>query len=386
VITSAVSSKNGKMPPWFRKVFTMDTKSFEFHRPAYLKWGNYRLATLALILVLVLPMTASAASFWCVWFPWWPLCGNSGGGCGERLTEVSGFGSNPGNLTMCTYVPENLETSRPLVVALNGCNQQAADYDDETGWIKFADRHQFALLLPQQKEANNMSKCFNWFALDDIERDQGEALSIRQMVDKMAYDNGIDPQKVYVTGLSAGGGMAAVMLATYPDVFAGGAIIAGIPYRCATTVGEALGQCGVSLVPGQLVPMKDLSPDTWGNLVRNSSNHNGSFPRVSIWQGTNDTTVNPADQQELVDQWTNVSGIDQTPDIEDTINGHEHKLYKNDNGDTLVETVLISGMGHGTPIDPRDVDDPCGSAAPFILDVRICSSFHIIKFWGLDSQ
>lgn len=367
----------------------MDTKFFEFLGSAYPKWGNRWLATLALTLVLLLPMTASAASFWCTWFPWWPLCGNNENplsGCGERLTEVSGFGSNPGNLKMCTYVPENLETSRPLVVALHGCKQQAANYDDETGWIKFADAHQFALLLPQQQDANNISKCFNWFEPNDSERDQGEALSIRQMIDKMASDNGIDPQAVYVTGLSAGGGMAAVMLATYPDMFAGGAIIAGIPYKCATNAGEALGQCGVSLVPGQLVPMKDLSPDAWGNLVRNASSHNGSFPRVSIWQGTNDTTVNPADQQELVDQWTNVQGIDQSPDIEDTINGHEHKLYKNDNGDALVETILISGMGHGTPIDPGDGDDQCGASGPFILDVGTCASFHIIKFWGLNSQ
>ena len=123
-----------------------------------------------------------------------------------------------------------------------------------------------------------------------------------------------------------------------------------------------------------------------GNLVRNASNHNGPYPRVSIWQGTNDTTVNPTDQTELVDQWTNVLGIDQTPDTEDTINGHEHKLYKNDNGEPLIETFLINGMGHGTPVDPGDADDQCGEAAAYILDVGTCSSYYIIKFWGLDSQ
>ncbi len=359
----------------------MDSKFSEVHRSVYPKWGT----TLVLsLLLLLLPMTASASSFWCTWFPWLPICSKTG--CGESLTEVSDFGSNPGNLKMCTYVPENLETSRPLVVALHGCTQRAADYDDETGWIKFADRHEFALLLPQQQVTNNSNKCFNWFKLDDIERDRGEALSIRQMIDKMTSDISIDTQKVYVTGLSAGGGMAAVMLAAYPDMFAGGAIIAGIPYRCATNSTEALNECGVSLMPGQVVPIKDLSPDAWGNLVRNASSHNGSFPRVSIWQGTNDTTVNPADQQELVEQWTNVHGIDQTPDIEDTINGHIHKLYKNDNGDAQVETFMISGMGHGTPIDPGDGDDQCGAVRPFILDVGICSSFHIIKFWGLDFQ
>ncbi|WP_155313601.1 alpha/beta hydrolase family esterase [Desulfosarcina ovata] len=365
----------------------MDAQSSEFNGSALPKWSNHWLIILvSALLLILLPMTALGSNFWCIWFPWWPLCGNNESDCGERLTEVSDFGSNPGNLKMCTYVPENLEPSRPLVVALHGCKQQAEDYDNETGWIKFAERNQFALLLPQQQKANNMSKCFNWFELNDIERDKGEALSIRQMIKKMASDTDIDPEKVYITGLSAGGGMATVMLAVYPDMFAGGAIIAGIPYKCATNVGEALNECGVSIVPGQLAPMKDLSPDAWGNLVRNASSHNGPYPRISIWQGTSDTTVNPADQQELVDQWTNVLGVDQTPDIEDTINGHEHKLYKNDNGEPLIETILISGMGHGTPIDPGGGDDQCGEAASYILDVGTCSSYYIIKFWGLDFQ
>jgi poly(hydroxyalkanoate) depolymerase family esterase len=361
----------------------MDTKKKEFHGSTRLKRVNRRLAALMLTLLLMMPMTASAAGFWCTFFPWLPFC-NSLSSCGEPLTEVTGFGSNPGNLKMCRYVPEHLESSRPLIVALHGCSQQAADYDVETGWIKFADRYQFALLLPQQQNTNNMSKCFNWFEPRDTERDQGEALSIRQMIDKMVSDIGIDPAKVYVTGLSAGGGMAAAMLAAYPEMFAGGAIIAGIPYKCATNAGQALGQCGVSLSQGQLAPIKDLSPDAWGDLVRSASDYNGPFPRVSIWQGANDTTVNPANQQALVDQWTNVLGIDQTPDIEDMINGQEHNRYNNDNGDTLVETVMVSGMGHGTPIDPGDGEDQCGTESPYILNVGICSSFHIIRFWGLD--
>jgi poly(3-hydroxybutyrate) depolymerase len=130
--------------------------------------------------------------------------------------------------------------------------------------------------------------------------------------------------------------------------------------------------------------MKDLTPAQWGSLVRSASNHGGPFPRVSIWQGTTDGTVNPQDQRELVDQWTNVLGIDQIADGEDTINGQPHKLYKDGNGKVLLETVLITGMGHGTPIAPGAAENRCGKAAPFILDVGICSSFHILKFWGLD--
>jgi poly(3-hydroxybutyrate) depolymerase len=86
--------------------------------------------------------------------------------------------------------------------------------------------------------------------------------------------------------------MTAVMLAVYPELFAGGAIIAGGPCKCANDANEALSQCGVSL-SGQLAPMKNLTPARWSDLVRHVPSHNGPFPRLSIWQGTAGTTVNP---------------------------------------------------------------------------------------------
>ena len=345
-----------------------------------------------LALLLALPVAAFAAagtSWWCTMLPFLPACaaapgGGGGGGANNgALTEVSNFGSNPGALRMFTYRPANLASNRPLVVALHGCSQQASSYDDETGWIKFADKHRFALLLPQQPQANNLSKCFNWFLPGDNERDKGEALSIRQMIDRIKMDAGSDPQQIYITGLSGGGAMTAVMLATYPELFAGGAILAGVPYKCASDANEALSQCGVSL-SGQLVPTKDLAPAQWGSLVRSASSHTGALPRVSIWQGSADKTVNPLNQQELVDQWTNVLGIDATPDTSDTLQGHAHKVYKDSSGKALLETVLIDAMGHGTPVGPGNLDNECGQAAPFILNVGVCSSFHIVRFWGLD--
>ncbi|HEX6363139.1 MAG TPA: PHB depolymerase family esterase [Albitalea sp.] len=344
--------------------------------------GSLRWFVLAL--GLALPVTAWAAGWWCTLFPFLPGCSGASARCGAPLTEVAQFGANPGNLQMCRYVPQGLGASRPLVVALHGCRQQAADYDDEPGWIRFADKHRFALLLPQQQEANNSRKCFNWFEPGDNARDQGEAQSIRQMIAKMASDTGIDAQKVYVTGLSAGGAMAAVMMAAYPEVFAGGGIVAGVPYKCAGGAFEALQNCGVSL-SGQLADMKDLTPAAWGQLVRNASSHAGPFPPVSIWHGTSDTTVNPKDQAELVDQWTHVLGIDQAPDAQGAIGGHPHRQYKDAGGRTLVETVTVQGMGHGTPIDPGAGDAQCGKAAPFILDAGVCSSLHILRFWGLDA-
>ena len=291
-------------------------------------------------------------------------------------TEVTGFGSNPGNLRMFKHVPAGLPSNAPLVVALHGCSQSAASYDAETGWQMLAERWQFALLLPQQQSANNSSTCFNWFESGDTARGQGEALSIKQMVDRMKADHGSNPARVYVTGLSAGGAMASTMLATYPDVFAGGAIVAGLPHRCATSQTAAF-SC--------MNPGSDLTPAQWGDKVRAASSHTGPWPIVSIWHGDADYVVRPANLTESMQQWTNVHGIDQTADVGDTVAGYPHAVYKDAAGQPKVETYLITGMGHGTPVDPGTGESQCGTAGAYILDVNICSSYHIGHFWGLDN-
>ena len=145
------------------------------------------------------------------------------------LVEINEFGTNPGALKMFAYVPEQLPRAPALVVVLHGCGQTAAAYDVGTGWSTLAKRYGFALLMAEQQSANNANTCFNWFSPGDIARGRGEAASIRQMIARMASDHKIDPRRIYITGLSAGGAMTSVMLAVYPEVFAGGAIIAGLP-------------------------------------------------------------------------------------------------------------------------------------------------------------
>ncbi len=290
--------------------------------------------------------------------------------------EVTGFGSNPGNLRMFKHVPTGLPAGVPMVVALHGCAQSASSYDNETGWQLFADRFRFALLLPQQQSANNSSSCFNWFENGDITRGQGEALSVRQMVDRMIADHGIAPSRVYVTGLSAGGAMTSVMLASYPDVFAGGAIIAGIPYRCGV---------GQSAAFSCMNPGSNLTPAQWGDKVRAASTWTGPWPIVSIWHGDADYTVRPMNLTESMEQWTNVHGVDQTADVTETIGGYPHRVYRDATGAARVETWAITGMGHGTPVDPGTGETQCGTAGAYILDVNLCSSYHIARFFGLDN-
>ena len=291
-------------------------------------------------------------------------------------TEVTSFGSNPGALKMFQYVPTGLPAGAPLVVAMHGCTQSALAYDEEPGWVALAERWKFALVLPQQQSLNNSNLCFNWFQSADIARDSGEALSIKQMVDKTKTSLGTNAARTYVTGLSAGGAMTSVMLATYPEVFAGGAVMAGLPYRCATTVAAAL----TCMSPGV-----DKTPSAWGDVVRSASTYTGTRPPVQIWHGSSDTTVKPINATELVDQWTNVAGADQTADVQDTVAGYPHNVYRDGAGRTAVEFYSLTGMGHGTPIDPGTGPTQCGIAAAYILDVNICSSYYIAKSWGLDS-
>ncbi|MFE9204735.1 PHB depolymerase family esterase [Micromonospora sp. NPDC007230] len=288
------------------------------------------------------------------------------------LTQVTGFGSNPGNLAMYAYRPDGLPANAPAVVLLHGCTQNAAGYFANSGWQKYADLWKFALIVAQQPAANNSSSCFNWFETGDSARGQGEALSIKQMVDYARTNYGTDAARVYVSGLSAGGAMSAVMLATYPDVFAAGSVIAGLPYRCATSSTSAY-SC--------MNPGVDKTPAQWGDLVRNAyPGYAGKRPRVAIWHGTGDYTVAVANAVESRDQWTNVLGVSQTPTSTATLPaGTSLEVY----GSDQVRLYRVAGMGHGTPVDPGSATDQCGTAAAYFLDT-ICSTYRDALFFGLD--
>ena len=218
----------------------------------------------------------------------------------SRLREVAGFGSNPGSLRMFEYVPAKLGPSPALVVVLHGCTQTAAGYDHGAGWSTLADQQGFVLVYPEQQRGNNANTCFNWFEPGDVRRDAGEALSIRQMVERAVAAHGIDRSRIFVTGLSAGGAMTGVMLATYPELFAGGAIVAGLPYGAAASVPEAF----ESMFQGRSRPARD-----WGDLVRAASPHRGPWPRVSVWHGDADATVKPTNATEIMKQWGDVHGV-----------------------------------------------------------------------------
>ncbi|MFC8828844.1 PHB depolymerase family esterase [Streptomyces sp. NPDC057137] len=296
------------------------------------------------------------------------------------LERVTSFGANPGNLNMYVYRPSSLPANAPVVVALHGCTQSAQIYADNSGLTTFADRHGFLLVLAETTSLNNANKCFNWFQAADIGRGQGEAASVRQMVAHAVSAYGADPGRVNVTGLSAGGGMTAVMLAAYPDVFKAGAVMAGLPYDCATDVLGAF----TCMSPGV-----DRTPQDWAQRVRNTyPGYTGPWPKVSVWQGDNDPTVVPRNADELRDQWTQVHGLDQTPDRSSTIgpNSTRRDEYLAGDGTVAVEVNRVPAIGHGTPVDPGGGAEQCGATGTANFIDSICSSYWVTRFFGLDTS
>ena len=290
------------------------------------------------------------------------------------MVETTDFGSNPGSLRMFSFAPDNLQPAPGLVVVLHGCGQTAAAYDLGAGWSTLAKHYGFALLMPQQQPFNNANGCFNWFNPDDTARDRGEACSIRQMIARAVDDIGIDRERIYVTGLSAGGAMTSVMLATYPEVFAGGAIIAGLPFGVATNMREALS--GMFQSPPR--PAAEL-----GDLVRNASRHKGPWPKLSVWHGSADRTVHPGNADEIVKQWLDVHQLPSAPMSEVDVDGYPRQVWWNADGETIVESYTITDMAHGTPLGVGDNDKPYGTQGAFLIEAGISSSYHIANFFGL---
>lgn len=285
------------------------------------------------------------------------------------------FAPNPGGLRMRIHIPPGLPQGAPLVVVLHGCTQTGQGYASAAGWLTLADRFGFAVLSPEQTRSNNFNLCFNWYQPGDTARDGGEAASIAAMIKRAVADHALDERRVFVTGLSAGGAMTAVMLATWPELFAGGAVIAGLPYGSAGSLPEALAAMGRSEVEAAMVS---------GDPVRAATAHRGNWPPISIWHGQDDTIVQPAAGEALARQWTDLHGIVGDPVAARTPAGRDFLVWLS-GGEPVVELHRIPGMGHGVPLQTGGPDGS-GTAGPHMFEVGVSSSLEIALGWGIAEQ
>jgi poly(hydroxyalkanoate) depolymerase family esterase len=290
-----------------------------------------------------------------------------------RLRIVDGFGANPGQLTMKVHAPGHRKPRAALVVVLHGCTQTAEDYAAPVGWLDLADRFGFVVLAPEQRRANNPNLCFNWYEPADARRGSGEAASIAQMVAHAVQTYGIDEGRVFVTGLSAGGAMTSVMLATYPEIFAGGAVVAGLPYGVAAALPEAL----------EAMAMTSVASETeLGSRVRAATRRTGPWPTVTVWHGQSDGIVRPAAGEAVAAQWRDVHGVKAAARTARTPDGRDFLLWLSPEGAPVVELHRIAGLAHGAAVKAGGTTG-CGHASRYTPEVGVSSTFEIAAGWGL---
>ncbi|MDX6645332.1 MAG: hypothetical protein QOK40_1059, partial [Miltoncostaeaceae bacterium] len=205
-------------------------------------------------------------------------------------TPFSGqFTNAAGSIRYLGYLPSGYRPGQalPLVVALHGCTETADQFRQLTGFDRLADQRRFIVLYPAQDPASSFARCWSWFSGADMLRGIGEPALIAGLTTSVAQRYGADPRRIYVAGLSAGGAMSAVMGATYPDLYAAIGVGSGCEYAgwpCVASSGL-------------------LDPAVAGQLAYLAMGANARPMPAVIFQGDADTTVPPANAQELVRQW-----------------------------------------------------------------------------------
>ncbi len=292
-----------------------------------------------------------------------------------RTVQYEAFGDNPGDLRMRLHVPTGLAEGAPLVVALHHCFQRAENFADEAGWIDYADKLGFALLIPEQRPVNDVNYCFNWFNAWDQGQEGDEPRSIKAMIDTTIRQWHLDPRRVFITGHSAGGSMALVMIAAYPDMFAGAGVFSSMPVGAATlflTAPLAMAGSGTD-------DPKALAAD-----VTDGNPHHGPWPPVSVWQGQDDAVVAPSNGDRVRDQWRALSGLDQLPPRSESVGPFTRDYWTDRTGRRMVEFVRLTGVGHAVPIDSAaGCGHPPQAFGDLVADVGVCSTAELLAFWGL---
>jgi acetylxylan esterase len=259
------------------------------------------------------------------------------------LVEVTNFGTNPSNLRMHLYVPDNVTAQPAVVVAVHYCTGNGPAFFSGTEFARLADQHGFIVIYPSATRSGN---CFDVYTAEALRRGGGsDPVGIRSMVSYVQQRHNADTNRVFVTGASSGAMTTNVLLGVYPDVFKAGAAFAGVPFACfATTPPNTWNS---ECANGQL----NRTPQQWGDLVRNAfPGYTGPRPRMQIWHGTADNTLRYPNFQEQIDQWTNVHGLSQTPTFTDTPqSGWTRTRYGGTGTTAPVEAISLNGVGHNLP-------------------------------------
>ncbi|HMJ34295.1 MAG TPA: PHB depolymerase family esterase [Baekduia sp.] len=269
----------------------------------------------------------------------------SGQAAGKTFTGT--YTGSAGALDYQAYVPSTYKagTAVPLVVALHGCTETADVFRQLTRWDALAEAKGFIVVFPQQSHSGNNLECWNFFQQAHMARDQGEPALIAGITQWVQQHYTVDPHRIYVNGLSAGGAMASVMAATYPDLYAAAGIGSGCEYA-------ATAACA---------GYKSADPVAAGQQAYQAMGSHARPMPVILFEGDQDTTVPPVNAQQLVQQWqvtddyADGGGKDGSVPVQPTAvthgtssggQGYTVTTYSDRDEGELMQSWLVAGMGH----------------------------------------
>ena len=287
------------------------------------------------------------------------------------------FSHAPGSRPYKLYVPRRYSDGRPtpLLVALHGCSQDPDTFAVGTHFNALADTYNFLVLYPQQTGNANLNRCWNWFLPENQERGKGEAAILAALVDDITSRYSVDPNRISITGLSAGGAMAVIMGACYPDYFAAVGVHSGLEYKAAS-----------NLVSAQLAMTRGgPDPSTQGKLAYVSAGEAARVLPVIVFHGTGDSTVAAANGGQVIRQFITTddyaddglanNSVASTPSSTQSgqvPGGYSYTIdtytYQNQ---VLMQYYKIDGMGHawsgGSATPPATFVDPKGPDASLLM-------------------
>lgn len=264
------------------------------------------------------------------------------------------FASAAGSRNYKLYIPHFFPTGRrALLVMLHGGTQDADDFAVGTRMNALAEEHGFIVAYPSQSKAANASLCWNWFTPENQMRGRGEPSIIAGITKEIIADYDIDPARVFVAGLSAGGAMAAVMAATYPDLYAAVGVHSGLPYKSAADLPSAFAAMRGDAGPRGRRPRKSRSAADDSSLIR-----------TIVFHGDADKIVHPSNAAKIVKAAKIGESIKHAEDSHSAIRAHTRTVIRDKTGAVIVEQWLIHGSGHawsggspdGTYTDPHGPD------------------------------
>ena len=297
----------------------------------------------------------------------WSLFLTLGAQAASLQLVADDWGTNgvPTNVTMYIYVPDNLAPNPPILVLLHYWGGGASGVFAEAvggGLVAACDQYGFIMVVPQTAD------CWDYGSAQSLTHDGGgQTEAIAHMVSYTVNTYHANRNRVYVTGTSCGGMMTEALLGVYPDIFKAGAEFAGVP------------------IGGAWTPVTH-TPQQWGDLARACyPGYSGHRPRVQLWHGTADGTVNYTNQLEAIMQWGNVLGLSSNPTYSNTVtiagitNQWTHPVWVDGCSNVMLEAWSEVGGGHGTdanlnaqyvipflgldkvgPVEPEDPDVYCG--------------------------